>query len=94
MEITFDELKKAFGSTWFSVDECDQSNFIFSTRDNGDVGEEEASPVDHSEGIRMAQAVKKLFGDKVLCSVEICDEWVVCSFRARTGVKFVEVANG
>jgi len=54
-------------------EECDELHY--SARENGDVGEEEYSPIDYKEAIRIKNHIISNYpGTEV--SVDTCDEWV------------------
>lgn len=63
----------------------DIDTLIFTTRENGNVGEEEASDVDIEEGRKLRTLLKKEFPD-LKVSMEVVDEWVdvnVSGFRGK-----------
>lgn len=63
----------------------DIDTLIFTTRKNGNVGEEEASEVDIEEGRKLRTLLKKEFPD-IKVSMEVVDEWVdvnVSGFRGK-----------
>ncbi|MFO7968828.1 MAG: hypothetical protein R6U15_01805 [Candidatus Izemoplasmatales bacterium] len=49
----------------------------FSTRDNGNVGEEEYSEIDFKEGLRLKKLLTKEFENKIKINLEPVDEWVM-----------------
>ena len=51
------------------------------TRDNGDVGEGEASPYDIREAQNIAKRVRKELGRKVTFDLEPVDEWVSLTIK-------------
>jgi len=62
-------------STLVLTDEGD--NFItFSTRENGDVGEETTSPIDFDDAWRMSKILLMEFTGKIKADIEEVDEWV------------------
>lgn len=56
-------------------DEYDDTYVSFTTRENGDVGEEEYSEIDLQDALLMKKAIEIKFPD-VQVEVETVDEWV------------------
>jgi hypothetical protein len=70
-------VKKIFRMT---PDEEDSDSIEFSTRDNGDVEEEQASPFDVQQMKKIRDSLKKEFGESgIKYRIEIIDEWVYLS---------------
>ena len=57
-------------------DNTERQHLAYATRQNGDVGEERASPRDYKEAIRVRDALRSEFGDKIEVHVEDVDEWI------------------
>ena len=53
----------------------------FSTRENGDVGEETASPVDFDDAWRMSKILLMEFTGKIKVDIEEVDEWVMLEIK-------------
>lgn len=68
--------------TWFDVDDKDDDEISFSSREYGDVGSERAGSQDVREGKRLLGIVRKELGDDVRASLDIVDEWVILTVRA------------
>ena len=49
---------------------------VFSTRENGDVGEEMTSPIDFDDAWRMSKILLMEFTGKIKADIEEVDEWV------------------
>jgi hypothetical protein len=57
-------------------DDDDDSNEVrFTTRQNGNVGDEEPGQEDWNEIVRVAKLLKVEFPDKLKCTGETIDEW-------------------
>lgn len=68
-------IKQDRDSTLVLTDEGD--NFItFSTRENGDVGEEMSSQIDFDDAWRMSKKLLMEFTGKIKADIEEVDEWV------------------
>ena len=68
-------IKQDRDSTLVLTDEGD--NFItFSTRENGDVGEEMSSQIDFDDAWRMSKKLLMEFTGKIKANIEEIDEWV------------------
>jgi hypothetical protein len=65
--------------TWFSIHDDGlpnpNSGVHLTTREHGDVGDEEPGEADWEEARRVAKAVREKFGDAVKISGETIDEW-------------------
>lgn len=75
---TISKIKEFVRKTFrMTPDEEDSYSINFSTRDNGDVGEEQASPIDVQHMKKVRDALKKEFGENgIKYRIEIIDEWV------------------
>ena len=62
--------------TWFDIDDVNRKSIMLSTRENGDVGDEEPGRADIQEAKRLWKIIKDEFGDAVKGSLEVVDEWV------------------
>lgn len=62
-------------NSYFDFDQKDNNELIFSTRDNGNVGTEEAGRKDIIAGEKLAKEIKNNFNVEV--TVETVDEWVL-----------------
>ena len=60
----------------FDLDDDDDNCLDYSTRENGNVGDEEYGEDDFIEAHRMAIMLENSFGSAVVTDVETCDEWV------------------
>ena len=68
-------IKQDRDSTLVLTDEGD--NFMaFSTRENGDVGNEITSQIDFDDAWRMSKKLLMEFTDKIKTDIEEVDEWV------------------
>ena len=77
---TLEEIKKTIGQTWFTEDGCDSSLISLSTRDHGDVGEEEPGWLDIAEAKRIIKALREAYPQLSIDS-DTCDEWVTVEIR-------------
>ena len=68
-------IKQDRDSTLVLTDEGDDF-MTFSTRENGDVGEETASPIDFDDAWRMSKILLMEFTGKIKADIEEVDEWV------------------
>ena len=74
--------------TWFEMD-VDDSELVLggismSSRENGDVGEEQAGQADIKEATRILSLVYDEFGDDdIVAYVDIIDEWVYLVVEAK-----------
>ena len=68
-------IKQDRNSTLVLTDEGDDF-MTFSTRENGDVGEETASPIDFDDAWRMSKILLMEFTGKIKADIEEVDEWV------------------
>jgi hypothetical protein len=72
--LTEAQVRRAAGRTYFSLQD-EGSYFLFDTRNNGDVGDEEAGQEDIDAGVALTNLLRKaLPAYKV--DFEIVDEWV------------------
>ena len=71
--MTIKELQEKLKPTWFDTDEVTPILLELSTRENGDVGEEEYGQEDIDEANRLIKIARDL-GFKA--SGDVCDEWV------------------
>ena len=69
-----DEIKKLIGPTWFDVENDDDDSVSLSTREHGDVGEEEPGQEDIDEARRILRAVNA--SSEFKATADVCDEWV------------------
>lgn len=60
--------------------ESNDDEAIFVTREHGDVGDEQASPIDFAEAKKLANLVQKKFSN-VTTEIEDVDEWVYLYVR-------------
>ena len=68
-------IKQDRDSTLVLTDEEDDF-IVFSTRENGDVGEETASPIDFDDAWVMSKILLMRFTGKIKADIEEVDEWV------------------
>jgi len=66
--------------SWFDHDETDGNRFIFSTRQNGNVGEEQYSEKDINEARRVIIDLNKHF-QIFEPMIDTVDEWVYLEFE-------------
>ena len=79
----------------FSQYDKEHDSLLFNTRENGDVGEEQASDIDVEEGRRLAKLLRVEFPD-LKVSMEVVDEWVhvnVSGFRGQLYSCFITIAH-
>jgi hypothetical protein len=74
---------KNFG--YGSCDEMDDDSLLYSTRENGDVGEEEYSEEDYNALVAEKKILLKKF-DNINVSVSTCDEWVMLNVKLKNNV--------
>jgi hypothetical protein len=68
--------------TYFELDDAPENDvWVFETRDNGDVGEEEPGAQDIHEGYRLRGLLRKAF-PKHNVRMETVDEWVMVMIAA------------
>jgi hypothetical protein len=77
---SFETMKKGIIDTVnsasnFSFDQDNEDSLIFSTRENGDVGDEEASDIDVKAGFKLKKDI--LANHDVVVDLEVVDEWVI-----------------
>jgi hypothetical protein len=77
---TLEEIKKTIGQTWFTEDGCDSSLISLSTRDHGDVGNEEPGSRDISEAKRIIKILREAY-PHLFIDGDTCDEWVSVEIR-------------
>lgn len=65
-------------SSYFELDDMDSDSVSFTTRKNGSVADETASPIDIKEGQKLRDVLKAKFKDAVV-KLEVVDEWVIVS---------------
>jgi len=72
--------------TWFELDEGTANGLFYATRDNGDVGYEEAGRADIQEARRLRDALLAEYGAGAIdVRVEVVDEWVHLSVTPKRG---------
>jgi hypothetical protein len=77
------EIKKLYSKYDFDLDEIDEEDgkIELSTRENGDVGEEEYSEIDMGNAEKICDEILTDYqegfkGYQVDCQIDTCDEWV------------------
>ena len=74
--------------TWFEIyDEDDKNGLLLTTRENGNVGDEEYSEVDYSEAKRVKDIILKENPHLIINIVGV-DEWVHIDIREKVKDKF------
>lgn len=78
MSATLDEARAIVtrARTYMELEDAGPGGVRYGTRDHGDVGEEEASPVDVAEARRVKAAILAELNGRVIARVEVIDEWV------------------
>jgi hypothetical protein len=69
--------------TWFELEEKGPTYLRYSTRENGDIGEERPGEADVQEAKRLARLVREQF-EEVKVSWHTVDEWVDLEIFVRT----------
>jgi hypothetical protein len=59
-----------------SIDDEGEEFLSFSTREHGDVGEEEHSDIDYNDAYNIQKKIQKKFGEEFLVDIETVDEFV------------------
>lgn len=82
LPISLADCQSLIGHTWFdreseNEDDIYDSSIIYSTRENGDVGEEEAGQADIEEARRIIKCLRAKFArSDYRIDGDVCDEWV------------------
>lgn len=74
-----DEIKDYLRKTTFSLDEEGSNYLDYSTRENGDVGNCEHSPIDYQAAKDIKKNLEASF--EVEVHIDTCDEWVLLQIR-------------
>ena len=62
-------------NSYLEVSDDDEDEVRFTTRQNGNVGDEEPGQEDWNEIVRVAKLLKVEFPDQLKCTGETIDEW-------------------
>lgn len=63
-------------STYMDIEKEETNVITLTTRENGDVQEEEHSQKDFDEAVKVNKRLSEIFEDSIKTDIEVVDEWV------------------
>lgn len=64
-------------NSYLTFDGCDDDNYLsFSTRKNGSVYDEEHSPIDYREALKVTKMLKDKY-ENIRTDIDTFDEWIL-----------------